>query len=121
MESTETTTWGLIKANQLDKKDQELAYQNHIEQYKETNIKPLIKEEFLSENVARCFKFAYSKEGHNFWFKKLNEIANKENRKQEYLKEKKSFYQNKDLVSFICYCIISFIVFFFALLFIFNN
>lgn len=121
MESTETTTWGLIKVNQLDKKDQELAYQNHIEQYKETNIKPLIKEEFLSENVARCFKFAYSKEGHNFWFKKLNEISNKENRKQEYLKEKKSFYQNKDLVSFICYCIISFIVFFFALLFIFNN
>ena len=121
MESTETTTWGLIKVNQLDKKDQELAYQNHIEQYKERNIKPLIKEEFLSKNVAICFKFAYSKEGHNFWFKKLNEIANKENRKQEYLKEKKSFYQNKDLVSFICYCIISFIVIFFALLFIFNN
>jgi hypothetical protein len=121
MESTETTTWGLIKVNQLDKKDQELAYQNHIEQFKERNTKPLIKEEFLSENVARCFKFAYSKEGHNFWFKKLNEISNKENRKNNYFKDKQLLFYNKDLVSFICYCIISFIIFFFALLFIFNN
>ena len=116
MESTETTTWGLIKVNQLDKKDQELAYQNHIEQYKETNIKPLIKEEFLSENVARCFKFAYSKEGHNFWFKKLNEISNKENRKNNYYKDKQLLVYDKDLIKFVCFCIIYFIIFLFLLL-----
>ena len=116
MESTETTTWGLIKVNQLDKKDQELAYQNHIEQYKERNTKPFIKEEFLNENVARCFKFAYSKEGHNFWFKKLNEISNKENRKNNYYKDKQLLVYDKDLIKFVCFCIISFIIFLFLLL-----
>jgi hypothetical protein len=121
METEKKITWGSIKVNQLDKKDQELAYQNHIEQYKERNLKPEIKEEFLYFNVARCFKFAYSKEGHNFWYKKLNEITNKENRKQEYLKEKKSFYQNKDLVFAFVLLSISLIAFFFALLSIFNK
>lgn len=121
METKQELTWGSIKVNQLNEKDQELAYKNHIEQFKERNIKPVVKEEFLNQNVARCFKFAYSKEGHAFWFKKVIEIVKKETKRDEYLKEKKALTYNKDFVAFICYCIISFIVFFFALIYIFNK
>ena len=118
---TQKLTWGTIKVNQLNRIDQKLAYQNHIEQFKERNLKPEKKEEFLNQNVARCFKFGYSNEGHSFWFQKLNEIAQKENRKQEYLKEKKSFYSKSDFVLAFVLLIISVILFFFALLSIFNK
>lgn len=118
---TQKLTSGKIKVNQLEKSDQELAYANHIEQFKNSNVKPDIKENFLNEKVFGLFSFAESKEGHRYWFDVLEKIAIKENKKQEYLKEKKSLSYNKDLVLFICYCIISFIVFFFLLLFIFNK
>ena len=85
---TQKLTFNKIKVNQLDLQDQKLAYANHVHQFKENELKPETIEVILNENVIRCFSFIISKEGHRYWFTKLDAIIYKEKKKDEYLKEK---------------------------------
>ena len=111
-----------VKVNQLTKSDQELAYANHIDNFKKRKQKPDKFEDFLNEKVSSTFSFAEAKEGHRYWFTTLEEIVRIENRKLLYKKESK-LVEAKMVLFFIMVfiCFITLLVTVFYLFSIFFN
>jgi hypothetical protein len=114
--------WNEILVNQLTEKDQALAYANHIRYFKERNIKMDTRQEFRDSKLIGAFMFNNSKEGDVYWIKVLDKIVITEienslkiQRKENYMKEKKTVQNKKEFIFFIFYCIISIIIFFFTL------
>ena len=105
-----------VKVNQLKKSDQELAYANHIINFKKIKQKPDKFEDFLNEKVFSKFIFKEAKEGYTYWFITLDEILIKENKKNLYKKEL-SLLKTKQITLFLIMCFLCFV--FFILLFVY--
>ena len=127
MESREKSFMS-VKVNQLKKLDQELAYANHIQNFKIMKVKPDKFEIFLNEKVSSAFSFSQSIEGHKYWFTTLEEILKKEARetKEDYKNFKLTLKRKKNihlaLFFIMCFfCFITFVIAFIYLLIFFKS